>query len=88
MKVMTDAEVASSLFDELQRVRAENARFRDVLEPFAALGRTKGGTLECEKLKALIVYMLELNKPGDGIDVIYQFTTACLNVRKALEDYP
>jgi hypothetical protein len=88
MTVMTDAQVASGLFDELQRVRAENARFRDVLEPFAALGHVKGGTLECDRLKALLTYMLEINKPGDGVDVIYQFTTACLNARKALEDYP
>ena len=57
---------------------------RDALTPFAALADIKGGTPAAEKFKALLVYMMEHNKPGDGVDIIYQFTTACLNARAAL----
>lgn len=58
-------------------------RLRAALEPFAA--EVVGGTAAADKLKVMIVYMLEHNKPGDGVDVIYQFTAACLNARAALK---
>jgi hypothetical protein len=68
----------------LEKTRRERDRLHVALEPFAAQADIKGGTAAAEKFKALIVYMMEVNKPGDGVDIIYQFTTACLNARAAL----